>query len=56
MHPIAEKIQSRFPEGFLSANEWRGDLAISVKREALHDVCEYIRKDPEMDEMTRSTS
>ncbi|MDH5776313.1 MAG: NADH-quinone oxidoreductase subunit C, partial [Nitrospirota bacterium] len=49
MHPLAEKIQSRFPEGFLSANEWRGDLAISVKREALHEVCTYIRRDPEMD-------
>jgi NADH-quinone oxidoreductase subunit C len=49
MHPIAEKIQGRFPEGFLSSNEWRGDLAISVKREALHDICAYIRTDPELD-------
>ncbi len=49
MHAIAEKIQARFPEGFVSAKEWRGDLAISVKREAIHDVCTYLRRDPDMD-------
>ena len=49
MHAIAEKIQGRFPDGFLGANDWRGDLAISVKREALHDVGAYLRHDPEME-------
>ena len=35
MHPLAETIQARFPDGFVSAHEWRGDLAVTVKREAL---------------------
>ena len=30
MHPIAERIQQKFPEGFLKAVEWRGDLAVTV--------------------------
>ena len=38
MHPLAENIQARFPDGFLNAQEWRGDLAVTVKREALHAI------------------
>ena len=48
MHPLAETIQARFPEGFLSAQEWRGDLAVTVKREALHAVGRFLKDDPSM--------
>lgn len=49
MNAIAERIQQHVPDGFLKAEEWRGDLAITVKREALHDVCQFLREDPAMD-------
>lgn len=49
MHQLAEIIQQRFPDGFLQANEWRGDIALTVKREAIHDVCRFLRDDPAMD-------
>ncbi len=35
MHPIAERIQREFAEGFVKAVEWRGDLAVTVTRKAL---------------------
>ena len=49
MHPLAEQIQQRFPDGFLFEKEWRGDIAVTVKRDALHDVCRFLREDPAMD-------
>ena len=49
MHAIAEQVQTQFPQGFIKAEEWRGDLAITVKRETIHDVCTFLRKDPAMD-------
>jgi len=48
MHSIAQAIQERFPDGFLSEKEWRGDLAVMVKREALHDIGLFLRDDPAM--------
>jgi NADH-quinone oxidoreductase subunit C len=49
MHHSAERIQQEFPQGFLGATEWRGDVAVSVKREALYDVAKFLRNDREMD-------
>ena len=49
MHPLAEQIHTRFPEGFLEAVEWRGDIAVIVKREHLHTICRYLKDDPHMD-------
>jgi NADH-quinone oxidoreductase subunit C len=49
MHPLAEQIQTRFPEGFVQAVEWRGDIAVTVNREHLHKICWYLRDDPQMD-------
>lgn len=49
MHPLAEKIEARFPESVVQAVEWRGDVAVTVKREAVHAVCRFLRDDPAMD-------
>ncbi len=49
MHPIAERLQQKFPEGFVKAVEWRGDLAVTVTREALHDVARFLHDDPALD-------
>lgn len=48
MHPLAEKIQAAFPEGFIEAVEWRGDLAVKVKREQLHAIGRFLYDDPAM--------
>ena len=49
MHPIAERLQQKFPEGFVKAVEWRGDVAVTVTRNSLHDVGRFLHDDPEMD-------
>ena len=49
MHSLAEKIQQEFPNGFVKAVEWRGDIAVIVKREFLHDIAKYVHDDPDMD-------
>lgn len=49
MHPLAQRIQREFPEGFVKAVEWRGDLAVIVRRESLHDVAAFLHDDPGMD-------
>jgi NADH-quinone oxidoreductase subunit C len=49
MHPLAEKIQERFPKDFLSAKEFAGDLSVQIKKEILVDVCRYLHDNPEMD-------
>jgi len=49
MHPLAERLQQKFPAGFVKAVEWRGDVAVTVTRDSLHDVARYLHDDPEMD-------
>jgi NADH-quinone oxidoreductase subunit C len=49
MHALAERIQNTFPEAFIKAVEWRGDLALQVKRERLHDICQYLHDTPDLD-------
>ena len=49
MHPIAKRIQQEFAKGFISAAEWRGDLAVTVTRDAVHAVAKFLRHDPEID-------
>jgi NADH-quinone oxidoreductase subunit C len=49
MHPLAERIQQVFPEAFQGAVEWRGDLAIQLARQGIHDVCRYLHDTPELD-------
>ncbi|MBI3611497.1 MAG: NADH-quinone oxidoreductase subunit C [Nitrospirae bacterium] len=48
LHPTAEKIQGKFPEAFVSSKEWRGDLAVMIKKEAIVPVCRFLHDDAEM--------
>ncbi len=48
MHPLADTIRARFADGFVDALEWRGDLAVTVKRDALRAVCRFLKDDPAM--------
>jgi NADH-quinone oxidoreductase subunit C len=49
MHPNAEKIQAKFPEAFVSSKEWRGDLAVTVRKNAIVPIGRYLHDDPGMD-------
>lgn len=49
MHQLAQRIQDEFPVGFLGATEWRGDVAVTVTRDRLHDIAQFLRDEPGMD-------
>lgn len=49
MHLLATRIQQEFPQAFTKAVEWRGDVAVTVQRQSLHDVATFLRRDPDMD-------
>jgi NADH-quinone oxidoreductase subunit C len=48
MNQLAKRIEETFPTAFVTAVEWRGDVAVTVKREALHEVARFLRNDPTM--------
>lgn len=48
MNQLAARIEETFPGTFVKAAEWRGDVAVTVKREALHDVARFLRDDPSL--------
>ena len=41
-------LRERFPEAISASSEFRGDLGIDLKREALLDVVSFLRDDPEL--------
>ncbi|HEX5645832.1 MAG TPA: NADH-quinone oxidoreductase subunit C [Nitrospira sp.] len=49
MHQLAQRIQDEFPVGFVGATEWRGDVAVTVTRDRLHDIAQFLRDEPGMD-------
>ncbi len=49
LQQLANRIQENFADGFLKAVEWRGDLAITVTRDKLHEVALFLHDDPAMD-------
>ncbi len=49
MHYLGERIQREFPDAFVKAVEWRGDVAVTVLREHVHKVAKFLRDDRDMD-------
>jgi NADH-quinone oxidoreductase subunit C len=49
LEQLAGHIHDRFAAGFVNAVEWRGDLAVTVRRDALHEVAQFLHDDPAMD-------
>ncbi len=49
MHPLVERIEQTYPGVVVKAVEWRGDLAVTVKRESAHAVAQFLHDDPGMD-------
>jgi len=48
MHSIAEKIKGRFPDEFVEAREHRGQLAVTVRKDRIVEVCRFLHDDPEL--------
>jgi NADH-quinone oxidoreductase subunit C len=49
LQQLADRVQEHFPVGFVKAVQWRGDLAITVTKDKLHEVAQFLRDDPAMD-------
>lgn len=48
MSQLAKRIEDTFPGACTQVVEWRGDVSVTVKREALHDIGKFLRDDPAM--------
>ena len=48
-HPLAARIKQHFPDGYVAATLFRGDLSIHVRRESLLAICEHLHEDPDLD-------
>lgn len=49
MHPLLQRIQHTFSVGVTGLAEWRGDVAVTVSRDSLREVAQFLRNDPGMD-------
>ena len=41
------KLKNTFPDAIVSAEEYRGDVTVVLKKEALLQVCAFLRDDPD---------
>ena len=46
LQQLSERLREHFTVGFVKAVEWRGDLAITVTRDQLHEVAQFLRRRP----------
>jgi NADH-quinone oxidoreductase subunit C len=49
MHPLLQRIQQTFSVGITGLAEWRGDMAVTVSRDKLREMAQFLRDDPGMD-------
>lgn len=49
MHLLLERIQQAFSSGITGLAEWRGDVAVTVSRDKLREVAQFLRDDAWMD-------
>jgi len=47
-NPTIEKLKTRFPDAVQDVSEFRGDIAVTLNREALRDVACFLRDDPDL--------
>ncbi len=48
-NPIAQKVQAAYPNSYIGATLFRGDLSIHIQKEALIPICTLLKNDPELD-------
>ncbi len=45
---VLEKLQSNFPDSILMTNEFRGDLTVTLKKDDIIKVCQFLRDDEDL--------
>ena len=45
---VAEKIKERFPEEVLDVKEFRGQVAVTLKKDRILDICRFLHDDPDL--------
>ena len=46
--PLAQRVQTRFPQWVIATHDFRGDQTVVVQPKGLLEVCRYLRDDPAM--------
>lgn len=49
MHRLLQRVQQTFSVGVTGLAEWRGDVSVTVSRDSLREVAQFLRNDPGMD-------
>ena len=49
MHPLLLRVQHTFSVSVTNASEWRGDVSVTVTRDKLREVAQFLHDDPGMD-------
>ncbi len=49
LQELASRLQNDFSAALVKTVEWRGELAVTVMRDRLHEVAQFLRNDPAMD-------
>jgi NADH-quinone oxidoreductase subunit C len=44
----AQRIRERFPDAVIGAHAWRGDDTVVLRREAIVDVCRFLKHQPDL--------
>ena len=46
---IEEKLRVAFGENIVSVSEFKGQLSVEVKKDAILEVCKFLKEDPELE-------
>jgi len=49
MQQLARRVEESFSSGIVRVVEWRGEVAVTVTREKVRDVAQFLRDEPGMD-------
>ncbi len=49
LQQVMSQLQNAFPAGLTKLAEWRGELTVTVPRDRLHEVAQFLHDDPAMD-------
>jgi len=48
-NPIAQKVKAAYPDHYIGATLFRGDLAIHIEKSAILPICRFLHDDPDLD-------
>jgi len=48
-NPVAQRVKEAYPENFIGATLFRGDLSIHIDKQALLPICRFLHDEPDLD-------